>query len=70
MAGLKSPKTLWAGVIGAAVVILTQIGYALDEDAATTLDANEILAAVVALYMLINGLISRDADKSSEDSGL
>lgn len=65
-AAIVNWKTTLLGVLAAFVVIAKQAQFALDDDLATVMDWNTIIAAIVGAAALFS---ARDADKSSEDSG-
>lgn len=69
-AGTRSWKTTALGIIGGLVVLLNSATAVLDTDPATTFDLNQVSEAVVGITMILWGLLSRDADKSSRESGV
>lgn len=64
---LVSRKTTIAGILTVLGVVFSAIGLMMDGDPATNPDWMAVAAAVVAGFGLI---FARDADKSSQDSGI
>lgn len=69
-AGIRNKKTTLLGLIGGLLVILKAAHAVLDDDPATVLDAQAVYEAGAGIVMILWGLISRDADKTSKDSGV
>lgn len=69
-AGLRSWKTSALGIIGGLVVLLNSAAAFIDDDPNTVLDMNIVTEAIVGIVMILWGIFSRDADKSSQDSGI
>lgn len=63
---MKSPKTTWAGILAFLALAATQAGYLVDSDPTTTIN---IPVIITAFWALIQGVISRDNDKTSEQVG-
>lgn len=60
-------KTTTAGAMGFLITVLVSLQAVLDGDPETVADWNDAVPALFGLVMLLIGLFSRDADKSSED---
>lgn len=69
-AGVRSWKTTAASVIASATILMQSLQFAWDNDPSTTVDSDAMLKAVAAMAVLAWGLMSRDADLSSQDSGV
>lgn len=73
-----NPKTTWSGVIGGVCVILGAIKYSIDSgagfDFAAFIQSEGVITAIIGivagLAVIVNGILGRDADKSSQDSGI
>lgn len=73
-----NPQTTWSGVIGGVCVILGTIKYSIDSgagfDFADFIQSEGVIAAILGIVsgfaIIVNGMFSRDADKSSQDSGI
>lgn len=65
-AGAKNKLTTGAGLVGGIPVAVSEIVALVDKDPATVFDWR---ALVVAIAVIVIGLLSRDANKSSEASG-
>lgn len=59
-----------AAIIGFVVTILMAAQYLLDGNPDTNPDWEVVVPAVIGLIQLVMGLFARDADKSSQDSGV
>lgn len=69
-AGAANWKTTTTGIVTGLIVILTAVRAWLDGDPATVPDANAALQAAAGIALMVMGFFSRDADKSSQDSGI
>lgn len=67
-AGIKNPITTWTGVAIAFVGIGVNLWYMFDGVDTTAPDAESIGLALMGIVVFIQGLVSRDANKTSEDS--
>ena len=69
-AGTKNWKTTLAGVLGGLLIILAAAQAFLDDDPTTVPDSGAVIEATVGIIMIIWGFLSRDADKTSRESGV
>jgi uncharacterized membrane protein HdeD (DUF308 family) len=69
-AGSKNWKTTLAGIIGGLLIILAALQAFLDDDPNTIPDQKAAIEAAVGIVVILWGFISRDADKSSRESGV
>lgn len=63
-------KTSLMGIITGLMVLLTAAKTLLDDDPATNPDMNTVVEAITGICIIFWGILSRDADKSSQDSGI
>lgn len=61
---MKSWKTTVSGIVAGLAIIFTQVGYLLDNDPATTISVEAIVAAVAVVAL---GWNSRDKNVSTEE---
>lgn len=61
---MKSWKTTVSGIVAGLAIIFTQVGYLLDNDPATTISVDAIVAAVAVVAL---GWNSRDKNVSTEE---
>jgi hypothetical protein len=64
---LANPKTTWAGIITAAIAWGEVVLATIDDKVETVPDFNLAVGLTIAAIGL---LFSRDADKSSQDTGI
>jgi len=69
-AGTKNWKTTTAGILGGLLIILGAAQAYLDGDADTIPDFQAATQALSGIVIILWGFFSRDADKSSQDSGI
>ncbi len=62
----SSPKTSASAILGFLVLLLTQIGYAFDNDPATVMDLGVVFSGLLMAFGLLK---ARDNDKTSVDVG-
>ncbi|MCE2925821.1 MAG: hypothetical protein LW822_10315 [Phycisphaeraceae bacterium] len=61
---MKSWKTTVSGIVAGLAIIFTQVGYLLDNDPATTISIEAIVAACAVIAL---GWNSRDKSVSTEE---
>ncbi len=61
---MKSWKTTVSGIVAGLAIIFTQVGYLVDNDPATTISIEAIVAAVGVIAL---GWNSRDKNVSTEE---
>lgn len=67
-AGLKSPITTWTGVATALTSLALNFLYLVDANPDTNPDAETVGLLIMGIFVFIQGLVSRDADVTSEES--
>lgn len=67
-AGTKSAVTTWTGVITAVIAIGMNLLYLVDGDPDTVPDAESVGIMLIGIFVFFQGLASRDANKTSEES--
>lgn len=67
---LKSLQTSLCAVLSVLIIVLTAIVNVIDANPATVGDWNKVAAALFGLITAYSQFRSRDANKSSEDSGI
>lgn len=63
-------KTSLLGIISGLMVLLAAARTLLDGDPETNPDIGTVSEAITGIALIIWGIITRDADKSSQDSGI
>lgn len=66
--GWNNPITTWAGVATALTTIAINFLYLVDGNSETNPDAETIGLAVIGIFIFVQGFVSRDADKTSEET--
>jgi hypothetical protein len=61
---MKSWKTTVSGIVAGLAIIFTQVGYLLDNDPATTISIEAVVAACAVIAL---GWNSRDKNVSTEE---
>lgn len=61
---MKSWKTTVSGIVAGLAIIFTQVGYLLDNDPATTISVEAVVAACAVIAL---GWNSRDKSVSTEE---
>jgi len=69
-AAIKSKNTTITALITAIIAILSALLALFDGDASTAVDMNLLFVSALAGITALQGLLSRDADKSSQDVGI
>lgn len=69
-AGGKNKNTAIAGVCAAVGAIFMAVAAALDLDDSTKIDVTMLGTAIASAILGVVGYFARDADKSSQDSGI
>lgn len=69
-AELKSIRTTVVAVLAFLLVLLTAILYCIDMDPSTVADWNKVADALALLLISVGFFSTRDARKTSEESGL
>jgi len=71
---IKLGKVNWKssllGIITGLIVLLAAARTLVDNDPETNPDISTVAEAVTGIAIIIWGIITRDADKSSQDSGI
>lgn len=67
-AGLRNPITTWAGVVTALTSLMLNFLYLFDGNPDTNPDAETIGILIMGIAVFIQGLVSRDANVTSEES--
>jgi hypothetical protein len=63
-------KSSLLGIITGLMVLLAAARTLLDDDPATNPDIGTVSEAITGITLIIWGIITRDGDKSSQDSGV
>ena len=69
-AGARNWKTTLAGIVGGLLILLAAAQDWLDGDPDTRPDASAVIEAAIGIVVIAWGFVTRDADKSSQDSGI
>lgn len=69
-AGLKSKNTSITGLLLGLIAVLNGLLPGFDNDLTTSVDLNTMVVSGGLIIAAIQGLLARDADKSSQDSGV
>lgn len=62
-------KSTSAGIIAGVLVILTAAHALLDGDPETVPDADAVMNAIVGICLIVWGVVTRDGDKTSSETG-